>query len=63
MITALQAQEMAVRMANEKLVGDFIYIPWKYHLRDNPHYRKHPFHAIWHNAFYDECKVLNRRLK
>lgn len=62
-MTALDAQERAVDMANTKLVGDFIYIPWRYHLRDNPYYRKHPFHAVWHNAFYDECKRLNRRLK
>lgn len=62
-MNALNAQKRARVMANEKLKGDFIYIPWKYSLRDNPFHRKHPFHAVWHNAFYDECKLLNRRLK
>ena len=62
-MSALTAQERAYKMANEKLDGDFMCIPWRYSLRDNPYHRKHPFHAVWHNAFYDECKILNRRLK
>ncbi len=56
-------QERAIKMANKKMVGDFIYIPWRYRLTDNPYYRKHPMHTVWHNAFYDECRALNRRLK
>ncbi len=62
-MTALDAQQRAIDMAGQKLSGDFVYIPWRYSLRDNPYYRKHPFHTVWHNAFYDECKSLNRRLK
>lgn len=57
-----EAQLKAKSMANERYVGSFWGKPWRYFLRDNPYYKKHPGHVIWHNSFYDECKILNRRL-
>lgn len=35
---------------------------WRYDIKDNP-YRAHKRNSvIWHNAFYDKCKEIGRRI-
>ena len=60
---ALTAQKRAHKMANEEFKNRPRWKKWVYTIKDNPYYRKHPMHTIWHNAFYDECKALNRSIK
>tara|TARA_R110002012_G_scaffold151494_1_gene311421 strand:- start:482 stop:670 length:189 start_codon:yes stop_codon:yes gene_type:complete len=62
-MNALTAQEMAQEMARKENESRPRWWKWFHTIRDNPYCRKHPMHTVWHNAFYDECKILNRSIK
>lgn len=36
---------------------------YSFTFKDNPYYRKHKMHNVWHNAFYDQCRIIGRSLK
>ena len=59
----LTAQERAQEMASKEIKGGPKWRKWYHSIKDNPYYKKHPLHTVWHNAFYDECKSLNRPIK
>ncbi|CAH9015653.1 conserved hypothetical protein [Vibrio phage 382E49-1] len=49
----------AESMAMEKNQRPFRY--WVYTIKDNPYATKRN-RVIWHNAFYDKCREIGRRI-
>ncbi|CAM0044279.1 hypothetical protein VPHK389_0024 [Vibrio phage K389] len=50
-----RAESMALEM------GDRPFRYWRYRIKDNPHVTKRN-RVIWHNAFYDKCREIGRRI-
>lgn len=57
----MSVEDRAVKMAREKATKWFRTVD-AYNITDNPCCGKRDS-VTWHNAFYDECRKLGRRIK